>query len=184
MATNSQQSQNKTNSQNGKTDQAGSQQNGQYAWKDTKNMFDLSGFYQEAKKQFGDMGKMFAIGKVPTVKLDQVMGIHKRGLDVLNATQQAAYENLLAVGRHQLEITQKITQDFTNMGQMVCSGQSLEDCISKQIDSTKQTFEKASSGLRELGVLAQKSSQQTMDAFSEYLNQNLDDAKQIFATSK
>lgn len=73
----------------------------------------------------------------------------------MNATQQVAYENLLAVGRHQVEITQKVAQDFTNMGQLVCSGQSLEVCVAKQIDSAKQTFEAASTGLRELGMIAE-----------------------------
>lgn len=183
MATTTQQSQNKANSQ-GKNDQAGSQKNAQFAWKDAKGMFDMGGFYEEAKKHFSDMGKMFAMGTMPTLKFDQMLGMHKRGVEVLNATQQVAYENLLAVGRHQVEITQKVAQDFTNMGQMVCSGQSLEVCVAKQIDSAKQTFEAASTGLRELGMIAQKSGQQTMDAFGQYMSQNLDDAKQMFASSK
>ena len=183
MATTTQQSQNKANSQ-GKNDQAGSQKTASFAWKDAKGMFDMSGFYEEAKKHFSDMGKMFAVGTMPTLKFDQMMGMHKRGVEVLNATQQVAYENLLAVSRHQVEITQKVAQDFTNMGQMVCSGQSLENCVAKQIDSAKQTFEAASTSLRELGMIAQKSGQQTMDAFGQYMNQNLDDAKQIFASSK
>ena len=184
MATTTQQSQNKANGQNGKNDQTGSQKNAQFAWKDAKGMFDMSGFYEEAKKHFSDMGKMFAVGTMPTLKFDQMMGMHKRAVEVLNATQQVAYENLLAVGRHQVEITQKVAQDFTNMGQLVCSGQSLEVCVAKQIDSAKQTFEAASTSLRELGMIAQKSGQQTMDAFGQYMNQNLDDAKQIFASSK
>lgn len=183
MATTTQQSQNKANSQ-GKNDQAGSQKTASFAWKDAKSMFDMGGFYEEAKKHFSDMGKMFSMGTMPALKFDQMMGMHKRGVEVLNAAQQVAYENLLAVGRHQVEITQKVAQDFTNMGQLVCSGQSLEVCVAKQIDSAKQTLEAASTGLRELGMIAQKSGQQTMDAFGQYMSQNLDDAKQMFASSK
>lgn len=175
MATKStQQSQNKGND-NG-TEQ--SNQTG-FFWKDGMGKFDMAGFYQEAMKYVDGASKLFSVAKIPGLNVDQVIGLQKRGAEAISSTQQIAYDHFLSLGQQQVEMAQKFVEGMNSLTQMVYGGQPLENCISKQIDNTKQVMEHACGSLRHLGTTTQKSMERTIEVVGHYFEQNLNDAKQM-----
>lgn len=124
-------------------------------------------------KAFGDM-------RAPGVDMGSLVAMQRKNIEALTQANQLALEGAQAVLRHQLELTRRTMEQFSEMltGFMQPNG-SMEDRLAKQAEYSKSALEKGMSNARELADLMTKANSEAFNVLTRRVSETLEEMKDL-----
>jgi phasin family protein len=124
-------------------------------------------------KAFGDM-------RSPMVDVESLVAMQRKNIEALTEVNQVAMEGVQAVLRHQMEMTRRTMEDFSQMfSSLFQPNGSVEDRLAKQAEFSKTALESGISNARELGDLVTKANSETMNVLSRRIAETLEGLRDL-----
>jgi phasin family protein len=124
------------------------------------------------------VGKLNALS-VPGIDVEAVMAGQRKNIEALAAASRTTMESFSAVGKRQAEILQETMSQTASSLQTLGKAGSPHEIVAKQVDLTKEGFEKALGNMRELAEMVTKAQNGVMDAISHRVSESLEELKQL-----
>ena len=116
---------------------------------------------------------------IPGIDVEAVMASQQKNIEALAAASRTAMDSVNAVGKRQAEILQETMSQTAHSLQTLVKAVSPFDIAAKQVELTKEGFEKALGNMRELAEMVTKAQNATMDVISHRVSESLDELKQL-----
>ena len=116
---------------------------------------------------------------IPSIDVEAVMASQQKNIEALAAASRTAMDSVNAVGKRQAEILQETMSQTTSSLQTLGKAGSPHEIVAKQVELTKEGFEKALGNMRELAEMVTKAQHGAMDAISHRVSESLDELKQM-----
>jgi phasin family protein len=124
-------------------------------------------------KAFGDM-------RSPMVDVESLVAMQRKNIEALTEVNQVAMEGVQAVLRHQMEMTRRTMEEFSQMfSSLFQPNGSVEDRLAKQAEFSKTALEAGISNARELGDLVTKANSETMNVLSRRIAETLEGLRDL-----
>lgn len=124
------------------------------------------------------VGKLQGLS-IPGIDVEAVMASQQKNIEALAAATRTAMDSVSAVGKRQAEILQETMSQTAHTLQTLGKAGSPHEIVAKQVELTKEGFEKALGNMRELAEMVTKAQNTTMDAISHRVSESLDELKQL-----
>jgi phasin family protein len=124
------------------------------------------------------VGKLQGLS-VPGIDVEAVMASQQKNIEALAAASRTAMDSVNAVGKRQAEILQETISQTASSLQTLGKAGSPHEIVAKQVELTKEGFEKALRNMRELAEMVTKAQHATMDAIGHRVSESLDELKQL-----
>lgn len=128
-----------------------------------------------------DFTKAFADMRTPgVVDMGALVAMQRKNIEALTEANQLALEGAQAVLRHQLELTRRTMEQFSEMmtGFMQPNG-SMEDRIAKHAEYSKSALEKGVSNARELADLVTKANTDAFNVLTRRVSETLGELRDL-----
>lgn len=142
---------------------------------------DFTQFYADFNKSFGEYGKLFGNGKMPTFDVDAMIAAQRKNIEAITAANQVAFEGVQSIAKRQIEIARKATEELSQVAKEMTAAGTPEDKMARHAALAKDAFETAVANLRELTGIAQKANTQAVDLISKRVVENLEEVKSALA---
>jgi phasin family protein len=124
------------------------------------------------------VGKLQTLS-IPGIDVEAVMASQQKNIEALAAASRTAMDSLNVVGKRQAEILQETMSQTSHSLEALVKAGSPYDIAAKQVELTKEGFEKALGNMRELAEMVTKGQYAAMDAISHRVSESLDELKQL-----
>jgi phasin family protein len=124
------------------------------------------------------VGKLQGLS-IPGIDVEAVMASQQKNIEALAAASRTAMDSVTAVGKRQAEILQETMSQTASSLQTLGKAGTPHEIVAKQVELTKEGFEKALGNMRELAEMVTKAQHATMDAISHRVSESLDELKQL-----
>ena len=129
---------------------------------------------------FADFTKAFGDLRAPGVDLSALVAMQRKNIEALTEANQLALEGAQAVLRHQLELTRRTMEQFSEiMTGMFQPNGSMEDRLAKQAEYSKAALEKGMSNARELADLVTKANNDAFNVLTRRVSETLEELKDL-----
>lgn len=124
-------------------------------------------------KSLGDM-------RTPGIDMGALVAMQRKNIEALTQANQVALEGAQAVLRHQLELTRRSMEQFSEMmtGMMQPNG-SIEDRVAKQAQLSKSAIETGLANAREVTDLMSKANAEAIDVLSRRVTEILEELRDL-----
>lgn len=127
----------------------------------------------EFTKAFGDV-------RTPLVDVETIVAIQRKNIEALTEANQVAMEGAQAVMRHQMELTRRTMEEFSQMFSMFFQPNgSMEDRLAKHAEFSKTAIETGMSNARELGDLVAKTNSETLNVLTRRITETLEEMRDL-----
>jgi len=127
-----------------------------------------------------DFGKAFGDLRAPTVDLETVVAMQRKNIEALTQANQLAIEGAQAVLRHQLEMTRRSMEEFSDMvTSLFLPNGSMEERVAKQTEFSKTALEKSMANAREVTDLMTKANTEAFNVLSRRVAESLEELRDI-----
>jgi phasin family protein len=124
-------------------------------------------------KAFGDM-------RAPMVDVETLVAMQRKNLEALTEVNQVAIEGVQAVIRHQMEMTRRTMEEFSQMfSSLFQPNGSMEERLAKQAEFSKAALESGISNARELGDLLAKANTETLNVLTRRISETLEELREM-----
>lgn len=136
-------------------------------------------FFETDFSKFMDVTKMMGDFKLPTINMEAVLAAHRRNIEVMTAVNQACFESMQNLVRRQAELARQCLEECTTMVNAAMSSDTPEEKVIRQAEMSKAAVEKCMANAREIAETVTKSNCQAMEAFSNRMNEGLEEFRSI-----
>jgi phasin family protein len=126
-----------------------------------------------------EFSKMLKGYKLPGVDLDSIVASQRKNVEALTAANRVAFEGMQAFARRQTEMLQETMSETTKAIDAIAKAGSPPEAAAKQVELTKNAFEKSLSNMRELAEMVSKASQDAATTISGRVSESLDEIKDM-----
>jgi phasin family protein len=140
---------------------------------------DFAQMQADYSRFFGDFGKMFSNGKLPSFDVEGAMAAQRKNVEAFTQANQAAIEGVQAIAKRQAEIVREAVETYTNLAKEVAQ-LGAEERFAKQAQVAKEIFEQAIANVGELKEIAEKSQAEVTSVISKRVSDNFDEVKAAF----
>jgi phasin family protein len=126
-----------------------------------------------------DMSKAFQGFSLPGLDTESVMASQRKNMEAFTQANQLAVEGVQAVTRRQAEFAREAFEGASAaFREFAQPGSNPSDHIAKQVELTKQAFEKTLSNARELGELLAKANAEAFEVMTRRFTESLDEIRE------
>ena len=123
-----------------------------------------------------DLTKVMGDMRTPVVDVETVVAMQRKNIEALTQANQLAMEGAQAVMRHQMEMTRRTMEEFSQMfSAFFQPNGSMEDRMAKQAEFSKTGLEKGLSNARELGDLVAKANAEVFNVLTRRVTETLEE---------
>lgn len=140
---------------------------------------DLAQLQADYTRFFGDFGKLFGNGKLPTFDVEGAMTAQRKNVEAFTQANQVAFEGVQALAKRQAEIVREAVETYTKLAKEVAQ-LSAEERFAKQAEAAKEIYEEALANVGELKQIVEKSQAQVTSVISKRVADNFDEVKAVF----
>lgn len=140
---------------------------------------DFTQLQADYSRFFGEFGKMFSNGKLPSFDMEGAMAAQRKNVEAFTQANQAAIEGAQAFAKRQAEIVREAVETYSKLAKDVVQ-LSTEERFAKQAQAGKEIFEQAIANIGELKQIAEKSQAQVTSVISKRMADNFDEVKAAF----
>jgi phasin family protein len=129
---------------------------------------------------FADFTKAFGDMRSPMVDIESLVAMQRKNVEALTEVNQVAMEGVQAVLRHQMEMTRRTMEEFSQMfSSLFQANGSVEDRFAKHAEFSKAALETGISNARELGDLVAKANSETINVLSRRIAETLEELRDL-----
>jgi len=140
----------------------------------TPGNFDLSKF---------DFTKVLGNVKLPGADVETLLAGQRKNIEALTEANRVAVAGIQAVAKRQAEILSEAMSAASAAMQQLGGITEPKERVAKQVDVTKEAFEKALATMRELAETVTKSADEALGVMNKRVVESLDEVKAL-ATKK
>lgn len=140
---------------------------------------DFSQLQADYSRFFGDFGKMFSNGKMPSFDVEGAIAAQRKNVEAFTHANQVAIEGAQAFAKRQAEIVREAVETYSKLAKEVAQ-LGTEERFAKQAQAGKEIFEQAIANIGELKEIAEKSQAQVTSVISKRMSDNFDEVKAAF----
>ncbi len=141
-----------------------------------ENPFDLMSNF--------DVSKMLADLKVPTLDVQGVMESHRKNLEVLAAANKVAMEGAQTLAKRQAEMLREAVETMTAAAKDLGQVKDPQQFGDKQVQLTKDAYERGLKNLQELAALVSKSNEDAFKLLNQRINEVVAELQALAEKSK
>lgn len=131
--------------------------------------FDFSKF--DLRKMVGDL-------KIPGLDMETLVNAQRKNIEALTAANKVTMEGMQAVAKRQAEIlAQALAEVATNAQQF--AGVNPQELGSKQMELTRQAFDKAIAHMRELAEMINKTNSEAFELLNRRVTESIEELKAL-----
>lgn len=121
---------------------------------------------------------------MPGLDVDAMVAAQKRNMEAVIGANRAMFEGAQAVMRRQVELMQEAMNQAMHSVRDLGTSASPPDVVAKQAELAKQTFEKASATLKELGEIVTKSNSEAASIIHARIGASLGELQEMLLKLK
>lgn len=126
--------------------------------------------------QFSNMLKQY---KLPGVDIDALVASQKKNVEALTHANRVAFEGMQAFARRQAEMLQEAMNETTKAFDSISKAGSPPEAAAKQVELTKNAFEKAVGNAREMSEMVSKANQDATNSINARISEQLDEIRDM-----
>lgn len=144
-------------------------------------LFDMSKVMKDfdPTKMVDEFSKMMKQYKLPGVDIDSVVATQKKNLEALTSANRVAFEGLQAVVRRQAEILQETMNEASKAVDSLSKSSGPQELAAKQVEITKEAFERALANARELAEMVAKANMEATNTINSRISSSLEELKEL-----
>jgi phasin family protein len=140
----------------------------------------IMGKSEARKNSVFDVARALGEYRIPALDVDAVVESQRRNLEALTHASQLAAEGVRAVTQRQAEIAQQSIEQASGLFREWTQPAAPAERLVRQVEASKQTFEKAVADARELAELVTKAGTEVFGIVARRASESLDEMR-LFA---
>ena len=132
-------------------------------------------------ERFSELAKEY---KLPNVDIDTVVANQRKNIEALTNANRVAMEGMQALAKRQAEILQETMSETFKAVDAISKSASPQDAATKEMEITKQGFERALANMQELAQMVSNASEDTSKVINNRISETLDEIKKMAVTMK
>ncbi len=130
--------------------------------------FDPAKAGEQFTKMFGDFA-------APTMDMDAFMAAQRKGMEVVTAANQAAFDGVRAIAERQADMVRESVEATAGVVEVLRTVKEPKDAMEKQADFARVAFDKAVKDSNELRDLAVKTGNDVAAPISAHIRASMDE---------
>lgn len=130
---------------------------------------------------FASMGEDL---KLPPVDVERIIEHHRRNLEALQASAQAASGGATRMMMRQQEMLRETLAEISTMAQSYREPGNPQDLIARQTEFARRSFETAVKNTAEMADIARKSGEESIEVLRKRIRESMDDIRDSYEKKK
>lgn len=126
--------------------------------------------------QFSSMLKQY---KLPGVDIDALVASSRKNVEAVTHANRVAFEGMQAFARRQAEMLQEAMNETTKAFESISKAGSPPEAAAKQVEITKNAFERAVGNAREMSEMVSKANQDATNSINARISEQLDEIRDM-----
>jgi phasin family protein len=116
--------------------------------------------------------------KMPSMDVEKIIQHHRRNLETLEKTAQAATAGATSLMAKQREIMEEALREVADMAESFRSPGNPQDMVAKQAEFARRSFEAAVKNASEMAEVVRQSSTETIEILRERIREAMQDVRE------
>jgi phasin family protein len=138
----------------------------------------------DTNNPFGDFDALFTKFQIPGLDIEALTAAYRKNVEAVTAATKVANEGIQALIKRQAEIVKDALEQTRVAGTELTALKDPQELAARQADIAKQTFEKASSNIKELADLVAQSNAASIEIIQKRVNDGLVELKDLLTKTK
>jgi phasin family protein len=128
-----------------------------------------------------DLTKAWVSFKLPSLKMDTLLEVHRKNTAALTNANQVVFEGLKRLAQRQGELFATAVNDCSKVTYDVLAGSSFEEKATNQVDAARHMYVASVARLQELSDIAVKTNVTAVDILNTRVSEAFDEFRALFA---